>query len=164
MAPGINRIFVRGLWHRKLPFAIIFCCLRAFASTAALTGPPAKNPCKINERVWCTMRLAKLSFNHSIGFTHTWRFSIFYKIRWFCSSHHSKCLPHENYPDQILYMDGGLCSTWFSFDSVAKSSRISYPSLYADYIVSVRRMDMDRNRPCEIVLLTLGFTDLLHKE
>ena len=34
-----------------------------------------------NERVWCTTQLAKLSFNHSIGRTHSWRFYIFYKIR-----------------------------------------------------------------------------------
>ena len=33
-----------------------------------------------NERVWCTTQLAKLSFNDSIGRTHSWRFSIFYKI------------------------------------------------------------------------------------
>ena len=33
-----------------------------------------------NERVWCTTQLAKLSFNYSIGRTHTWRFSIFNKI------------------------------------------------------------------------------------
>ena len=32
-------------WHRKLPFAVTFRCLRAFASTAALTRPPAKPPC-----------------------------------------------------------------------------------------------------------------------
>ena len=30
-----------------------------------------------NERVWCTTHLAKLSFNHSIGRTHSWHFSIF---------------------------------------------------------------------------------------
>ena len=42
---GINRIFARGPWHRKLPFAVIFRCLRAFASKAALTRPPAKPPC-----------------------------------------------------------------------------------------------------------------------
>ena len=45
MASGINRIFVWGPWHRKLPFAVIFRCLRAFASMAALTRPPAKHPC-----------------------------------------------------------------------------------------------------------------------
>ena len=28
-----------------------------------------------NERVWCTTQLAKLSFNHSLGRTHSWRFS-----------------------------------------------------------------------------------------
>ena len=33
-----------------------------------------------NERVWCTTQLAKLSFNHSIGRTHSCRFSIVYKI------------------------------------------------------------------------------------
>ena len=33
-----------------------------------------------NERVWCITQLAKLSFNHSIGRTHSWRSSIFYKI------------------------------------------------------------------------------------
>ena len=33
-----------------------------------------------NERVWCTTQLAKSSFNHSICRTHSWRFSIFYKI------------------------------------------------------------------------------------
>ena len=44
MASGINRIFARGPWHRKLPFAVIFRCLRAFASTAARTRPPAKHP------------------------------------------------------------------------------------------------------------------------
>ena len=33
------------------------------------------------ERVWCTTQLAKLNFNHSNGCTHSWRFSIFYKIR-----------------------------------------------------------------------------------
>ena len=32
-----------------------------------------------NERVWCTTQLAKLGFNNSIGRTHSWRFSIFYK-------------------------------------------------------------------------------------
>ena len=32
------------------------------------------------ERVWCTTQLAKLSFNHSHGRTHSWRFSTFYKI------------------------------------------------------------------------------------
>ena len=31
-----------------------------------------------NERVWGTTQLAKLSFNHSIDCTHSWRFSIFY--------------------------------------------------------------------------------------
>ena len=35
-----------------------------------------------NERVWCTTKLATLSFNHSIGRTHSWRFvklfTIFY--------------------------------------------------------------------------------------
>ena len=30
-----------------------------------------------NERVWCTTQLAKLSFNHSIGRTHSLRFSTF---------------------------------------------------------------------------------------
>ena len=38
------------------------------------------------------------------------------------------------------------------------------PPLYAGYIVSVRTMVMDRNRPCKCVLLTLvtprGVTDL----
>ena len=29
------------------------------------------------ERVWCTTQLAKLSFNHSNGCTHSWRFSTF---------------------------------------------------------------------------------------
>ena len=33
-----------------------------------------------NERVWCTTQLAKFSFNHSNGRTHSWRFSTFYKI------------------------------------------------------------------------------------
>ena len=33
-----------------------------------------------NERVWCTTQLAKLSFNHSIGCTHSWRFSTFFCI------------------------------------------------------------------------------------
>ena len=32
-----------------------------------------------NERVWYTTQLAKLSFNHSIGRTHSWCFSIFCK-------------------------------------------------------------------------------------
>ena len=32
-----------------------------------------------NERVWCTTQLAKLSFNHSIGRTHSSRFTFFYK-------------------------------------------------------------------------------------
>ena len=32
-----------------------------------------------NERVWCTTQFAKLSFNHSIGRTHSWRSSTFYK-------------------------------------------------------------------------------------
>ena len=31
-----------------------------------------------NERVWRTTQLAKLSFNHSNGLTHSWRFSSFY--------------------------------------------------------------------------------------
>ena len=35
----------------------------------------------LNERVWCITQLAKLSFNHSIGRTHSWRFSIFTKNR-----------------------------------------------------------------------------------
>ena len=34
-----------------------------------------------NERVWCTTQLAKLSFNHPIGRTHSWRFSFFHRIR-----------------------------------------------------------------------------------
>ena len=34
-------------WHRKLPFAVISRCLRAFVSTAALARPPAKHPCNI---------------------------------------------------------------------------------------------------------------------
>ena len=34
-----------------------------------------------NERVWCTTRLAKLNFNHSIGRTHSWRFPIFNKMK-----------------------------------------------------------------------------------
>ena len=34
-----------------------------------------------NEGVWCTRQLAKFSFNHSVGRTHSWRFSTFYKIR-----------------------------------------------------------------------------------
>ena len=29
---------------------------------------------------WCTTQLAKLSFNHSNGRTHSWRFSTFFKI------------------------------------------------------------------------------------
>ena len=29
--------------------------------------------------IWCTTQLAKLSFNHSHGSTHSWRFSTFYK-------------------------------------------------------------------------------------
>ena len=33
-----------------------------------------------NERVWCTTQLAKLSFNHSIGRTHSWRFWTYFKI------------------------------------------------------------------------------------
>ena len=33
-----------------------------------------------NERVWCTTQLVKLSFIHSIGRTHSWRFSVFYKM------------------------------------------------------------------------------------
>ena len=33
-----------------------------------------------NERVWCTTQLAKLSYNHSIGRTHSWCFSAFYRI------------------------------------------------------------------------------------
>ena len=36
--------------------------------------------CTSNERVWCTTKLAKLSFNHSISI-HSWRFSIFNKNR-----------------------------------------------------------------------------------
>ena len=35
-----------------------------------------------NERVWCTKQLAKLSFNHSIGRAHSWRFSIFSFFWW----------------------------------------------------------------------------------
>ena len=31
------------------------------------------------KRVWCTTQLAKLSFNHSNGRTHSWRFSTFIK-------------------------------------------------------------------------------------
>ena len=31
-----------------------------------------------NERVWCITQLEKLSFNYSIGRTHSWRFSTFY--------------------------------------------------------------------------------------
>ena len=41
-------MFVRGLWHRKLPFAVMFRCLRALAATAALTWPPAKSTCIIS--------------------------------------------------------------------------------------------------------------------
>ena len=35
-------------WHRKIFYAlaVVFYCLRAFASTAALTRPTAKHPCK----------------------------------------------------------------------------------------------------------------------
>ena len=33
-----------------------------------------------NERVWCTTQLETLSFNHSIGRTHSWRFPTFHKI------------------------------------------------------------------------------------
>ena len=32
------------------------------------------------ERVWYTTQLATLSFNHSNGCTHSWRFSTFYEI------------------------------------------------------------------------------------
>ena len=54
MASGINRMFVRGPWHRKLPFAVIFRCLRALTSTTALTRQPAKPPCNYysNMIVW----------------------------------------------------------------------------------------------------------------
>ena len=59
-------------------------------------------------------------------------------------------------------MKDGFRSAWILLDSVL--SCISYPSLYAGYIVSVRRIVMDRNRLCKIVLLTLaaprGVTDL----
>ena len=34
----------------------------------------------VYERVWFTTQLAKLSFNHSNGRTHSWRFSTFYEI------------------------------------------------------------------------------------
>ena len=36
-----------------------------------------------NECIWCTTQLAKLSFNHSIGRTHSWRFSTFYSFFYF---------------------------------------------------------------------------------
>ena len=36
---------------------------------------------RFSKRVWCTTQLAKLSFNHSNGRTHSWRFSTFYKNR-----------------------------------------------------------------------------------
>ena len=39
-----------------------------------------RHPFYNNERVWCTTQLAKLSFNHSNGCTHSWRFSTFYKM------------------------------------------------------------------------------------
>ena len=34
------------------------------------------------ERVWCTTQLAKLSFNHSHGRTHSWRFSTSYIVKY----------------------------------------------------------------------------------
>ena len=40
-----------------------------------------------NERVWCITQLAKLSFNHSIGRTHSWRWwKIIYSYLWYLSS------------------------------------------------------------------------------
>ena len=69
---------IAGLWIR----ALITNIWRLSGSTKLSTS---------NERVWCTTQLAKsrtclmqlaklkLSFNHSIGCAHSWRFSFFYK-------------------------------------------------------------------------------------
>ena len=49
-----------------------------------------------NERVWCTTQLAKLSFNHSNGRTHSWRFSTFYRYKMlFYSINHSSLTRHS---------------------------------------------------------------------
>ena len=52
-----------------------------------------------NERVWCTTQLAKLSFNHSIGRTHSWRFSIFYCKKPLCLS----SIVARNAPESVYY-------------------------------------------------------------
>ena len=41
-----------------------------------------------NKRDWCTTQLAKLSFNHSIGCTHSWRFSKNIRIYMICYAAH----------------------------------------------------------------------------
>ena len=47
-----------------------------------------------NERVWCTTQLAKLSFNHSIGRTHSWRFSFFF-IKNYSYDYAATKIPHN---------------------------------------------------------------------
>ena len=86
-----------------------------------------------NERVLCTTQLAKLSFKHSIGRTHSWRFSTFYQIS--SKSHHRVLRTHGSTivapggpattlgqpytvilctPEYMPYIAGGCSEVWSS--------------------------------------------------
>ena len=60
-----------------------------------------------NEHVWCTTQLAKLSFNHSIGRTHSGRFSTFYTmVHRLISTAGIKLAPSKYHIIQALSRDG----------------------------------------------------------
>ena len=84
--------------------------------------------------------------------------------RWFCSSHHSNCLPYEMSTDLNLVLCGWqFLLNFVCFCLTCSNIMHSYLSLYAGYIVPCAEW-LCTARPCEIVLLTLvaprGVTDL----
>ena len=71
-------------WHLKSPFKVLFRCLRAFASTAALTRPPAKHPC----------------IYHSNNVERT-------SEHWVCSAHHAhRALSRQPFVFRALFLWG----------------------------------------------------------
>ena len=69
-----------------LLFALCCCCSRNPANSESCLKHARTTFCHIvGLVVWCTTQLAKLSFNHSNGCTHSWRFSTFYKNCFFKS-------------------------------------------------------------------------------
>ena len=96
-----------------------------------------------NERVWCITQLAKLSSNHSIGRTHSWRFSFFIKNNFF----------HK----QRTY----LCPTCSRYPAPTPRTRVNLPGLFYE-LSTLKLIYTTHQVHCCILCCTLSESFILH--